>query len=224
LIYFANPSTQPVRDAMAGGFLGAIMTPAQGNRLPDCALFIIDNGCGPGRGGKPGTAYPGDEHYLGFLQDLGQGAGFDRCDPDSSWCLFAVAPDVVGDAAATLRRSERMLDWIRYAGFPVALAAQNGLERLEVPWDAFDALFIGGDTAWKLGAAARSLAAEAKRRGKWVHMGRVNSQRRMEYAAAIGCDSADGTYIAFGPERNLPAVLGWERKVNAQGSLFAAVA
>ena len=30
-------------------------------------------------------------------------------------------------------------------------------------------------------------------RGKWVHMGRVNSTRRIRYAASIGCDSVDGT-------------------------------
>jgi hypothetical protein len=40
-------------------------------------------------------------------------------------------------------------------------------------------------------------------------MGRVNSLRRLRYADAIGCDSADGTYIAHGPDINLPALLGW---------------
>jgi hypothetical protein len=32
-----------------------------------------------------------------------------------------------------------------------------------------------------------------KRAGKWVHLGRVNSERRIRYAASIGCDSVDGT-------------------------------
>jgi len=224
VLYLANPSTQPVRDAMAAGLIGAVMSPAQGNLLPPSALFAIDNGCGPGRDGKPGTGYPGDEHYLGLLQDLGQGDGYDNCDPDTSWCLFAVAPDVVGDAAATLKRSERMLAWIRYAGFPAALAAQDGLEHLDIAWDEFDALFIGGSTAWKLSAAARALASEARRHRKWVHMGRVNSLRRLRYAHAIGCDSADGTYVAFGPDENLPKLLGWLRDVHYQGTLWEAVA
>jgi hypothetical protein len=30
----------------------------------------------------------------------------------------------------------------------------------------------------------------------------------LRYAASIGCDSADGTYLAFGPERNLSRLLG----------------
>jgi hypothetical protein len=67
---------------------------------------------------------------------------------------------------------------------------------------------IGGSTSWKLGPAAASLAAQARRLGKWVHMGRVNSLKRLRYAASIGCDSADGTYLAFGPERNLSRLLG----------------
>jgi hypothetical protein len=42
-----------------------------------------------------------------------------------------------------------------------------------VPWDAFDVLFLGGTTDWKLGPAAADLTAEARRRGLVVHMGRV---------------------------------------------------
>lgn len=45
-------------------------------------------------------------------------------------------------------------------------------------------------------------------------MGRVNSLRRLRHAAAIGCDSADGTYLAFGPDRNLPRLLDWIGAVN----------
>ena len=221
MLYFANPSTQPVKDAMAAGLLGAIVTPAQGNRLP-AAVFCIDNNCGPGRSGQPGTSYPGDEHYLGLLQALAGAGVADPCDPDSRWCAFAVAPDVVGDAAATIKRSARMLDWIRYAGYPAALAAQDGLEDLPVPWDDFDALFVGGSTDWKLGPAARGLVAEARHRGKWVHFGRVNSLKRLRYADAIGCDSADGTYLTFGPAVNLPRLLGWLADVNRQYPLWTA--
>jgi hypothetical protein len=40
-------------------------------------------------------------------------------------------------------------------------------------------------------------------------MGRVNSRRRLRIAAQMGCHSADGTFLAFGPDRNLPHLLGW---------------
>lgn len=112
-------------------------------------------------------------------------------------CLFVTVPDVPGDALATARLFE--VWWCAPArrGLPLALVAQDGLELmprwLALAWPRIDALFIGGSTAWKLGPAAERLAAQAKVRGKWVHMGRVNSTRRIRYAASIGCDSVDGT-------------------------------
>ena len=72
----------------------------------------------------------------------------------------------------------------------------------------------GGATGWKLGPAAADLAGQARNRGKWVHMGRVNSLRRLSYAQAIGCHSVDGTYMAYGPDRNLPTLLRWLAAVN----------
>ena len=132
-------------------------------------------------------------------------------------CLFATAPDVVGDALATLELSAPMFAPIRQLGYRVALVAQDGLEALPVPWDYFDALFIGGTTAWKLSEAVYQLCQEAKRRGKWVHMGRVNSLRRMRLAESFGCDSADGTMLRFDPNRN---VQGWADHVTDNPSLW----
>lgn len=202
--YFANPSTLGVRDAMQAGRLAMIATPKQGNKLPDGVAWCADNGCF-------GKGYPGDDAWFAWLKSF---------TPEQiSRCMFAVAPDVVGDAWRTHIRSFPWFQRIRGLGYPVAYVAQNGLELHPVPWHDFDALFIGGDTAWKLGPHARALVAEAKRRGKWVHMGRVNSARRLRYADTIGCDSADGTYIAFGPDRNLPHVLSWLRGTNDQLAL-----
>lgn len=200
--YFANPSTPSVRDAMSAGLIDCIVTPKQGNRIPDGAMLCADNGCF-------GKGYPGDDKWWAWLQGL-----------PAERVRFAVAPDVVGDADATMERSRPWLGRIRNLGMPAAFVAQDGLEDIEIPWSEFDVLFIGGDTAWKLSGYARLIVAEAKRRGKSVHMGRVNSLARMRYAAAIGCDSADGTYIAFGPDINLPHVLGWVRDVTEQGVLF----
>jgi len=71
-----------------------------------------------------------------------------------------------------------------------------------------------GSTA-RPAAAARELVREAKRRGKWVHMGRVNSLKRLQYATSIGCDSADGTYLVKAPDGNLPTLLAWLDQVNS---------
>jgi hypothetical protein len=76
-------------------------------------------------------------------------------------------------------------------------------------WREFDALFVGGSTEWKLGEDAAWLVQQARGRDKWVHMGRVNSLRRLRYAHRIGCQSVDGTFLAFGPDLNLARLCGW---------------
>ena len=118
-------------------------------------------------------------------------------------CDSRAAPDVVGDASQTLRNFS---EWrSELVGFPVALVGQDGLET--PPWDEFDALFIGGTTEWKMGAQAARLVREGKERGKWVHMGRVNSYERGRYARWLGCDSIDGTQFSWFRDTKLPAYL-----------------
>lgn len=202
MLYFANPCGSAVVTAMQAGTLGFIDTPAQGNRRPEGVTWCADNGA---------FSDKFDERkWWQFLENNAYAAAD---------CLFAVAPDVVGDAGATLERSVPWLPQIRALGYPAAFVAQDGQESLEVPWDDFDVLFVGGTTDWKLGPHARRLVADAKARGKWVHMGRVNSERRFEYARTIGCDSADGTFLTFGPDVNLPRLLAWTRN-NAQDALW----
>lgn len=201
MLYLANASSPGIRDAMSTGELGQICTPAEG-RVP---LPGVRWGADNSRFGK---GYPGHDRWRAWLQRHAEHA--DRC-------LWATAPDVVGDAAATLGMSGPFLPVIRELGYPAALVAQDGLEHLGVPWSTFDVLFIGGSTEWKLGTAAARLVAEAIDRGKRVHMGRVNSGRRWSYAEHLGCHSADGTFLAFAPDTNLRRLLGWTR----QGALFA---
>jgi hypothetical protein len=198
--YFATASGPKVREAMDTGLLGQIVTPAAGNRLGAGRAWCADNAAFTG-------GYPGDDAYLAWLSERASAAAD---------CRFAVAPDVPFDAAATLKLSGPMLPRIRALGYPAALCAQDGLEDLTVPWDDFDVLFIAGSTAWKLSKAARDITYEAKRRGKWIHMGRVNSFRRLQYAASIGCDSCDGTYLAFGPDTNLPRLTAWLTELDRQ--------
>ena len=207
-MYFANPTGDAV-NAMNAGVLGYIDTPAQGNKRPSGVTWCADNGC------FSATGKPFDE--VRWFDWLARNAH------DAGRCLFATAPDVVGDAAATLVRSLPWLPKVRELGYPAAFVAQDGLEDLPVPWDEFDALFIGGSTEWKLGVHARRLVGEAKRRGKHVHMGRVNSLKRYRYAEAIGCDSVDGTYLTFGPDVNLPKLLSWVDRVSEQPGFDLAI-
>jgi len=134
-------------------------------------------------------------------------------------CLFATAPDVVGDSQATWKRSKDILPIIREMGYAAALVAQDGIEDTMIPWDAFDCLFIGGSTTWKLSNNAFWLCREAIKQGKWVHMGRVNSFRRLLYARFAGCHSTDGTQLKFAPDRRLYQLEKWLDFIAAQPTL-----
>lgn len=188
-----------IHDAMRAGKLGFIKTPVQGNALIEGVVWCADNGCF-------GKGYPGDERWITWLGNLR---------PHRDLCLFATAPDVVGKAEESLNRSLPWLEPIRELGFPAALVAQDGMEDLDIPWDGFDALFIGGSTEWKLSEAARGLIVEANSRGKHTHLGRVNSRKRIRLAHSWGCDSVDGTYLRFGPTVNLPKLLRWMDETNS---------
>lgn len=123
-------------------------------------------------------------------------------------CRFVVVPDRVADARETLRLFLKWQPIIREdLGLPAAYVLQDGIEAVGVPWDLCEAVFIGGSTHFKLSRAARQLATEAKERGKWLHMGRVNTPDRAFYARSIGCDSFDGSQWGRFPERDLPELV-----------------
>lgn len=173
--------------------IGLMRTPWISNLVDQPIAWAADTGC---------FTRPYDhEAYFNWLADK-----------DRSTCLFATAPDVVADWDATVIAATPVLPLLRDIGYKAAIVLQNGCE--EVPWDEVDAVFIGGDNAFKLGWQAYGLAVEAKRRGKWVHMGRVNSWRRAFKAASWGCDSIDGTYLAFGPDILLPRLERWMEILN----------
>lgn len=109
--------------------------------------------------------------------------------------MWVTCPDVVGDADATLRRFE---DWKHFLhGLPIAFVAQDGCESVGIPWDEIACVFIGGSTEWKLSRYAEKTCMEAKKRNKLIHMGRVNSLKRLRLAVRWGCDSIDGTSLSM---------------------------
>jgi len=135
-------------------------------------------------------------------------------------CLFVVCPDVVGNAVATLSLFGQWHQTLADRQLPVAYVAQDGQEQLPVPWDEIDALFLGGSTEFKLSRHAESLTKEARSRGKWAHMGWVNTQRRMRLAQAWAYSSVDGTSFSWFPDARLPGALEYLAGLDAQGWLF----
>lgn len=210
MIYLTSAAAKgQIRDlALAsGGQLGYLTTPAHGRRLALVRLlphWAADNGC----------YAAGDRFDLAAYLDW-----LDHHASEAGRCLFAVAPDVVGDAVATWARSAPILPELRRRGYKAALVAQDGWDAQPVDWAAFDALFVGGTTAFKLSERAYALLREAKARGKWCHMGRVNSRRRLLAAAVAGYDSADGTMLAYKPDARVKQLLGWLDELRRQPSL-----
>jgi hypothetical protein len=181
-----TPQAGPLKQDRQQPYWGQIMTPRSGKRAPHCAIWCADNGSYSGA--FDWTCF---SDWLCFMQ------------PWRNRCVFVVAPDVVANAVATLDLF-RWYAWrIQSLGFPVALVAQDGLEALRWPpaW-AYDALFVGGTTAWKLSAAADWCIRRAMQAGKWVHVGRVNSQRRIRHFQLLGVHSVDGTSLAYSPDRH----------------------
>ncbi len=187
MVILVSGSTATLRE-LNDPLFGALFVPEGGNNPPTLpAVCAIDNGAY--------SAFHADK-YVTLLARFRHRRGF----------RFAVAPDVVGNAAKTLAHFETWEPVVRAFGYPVALAATVNT----TPWDRLGALFIGGTTRWKLGPVARELVAYAKARGLWVHMGRVNEQRRLEYADLIGCDSVDGSRRRWGKVW-LPVDQQWDR-------------
>ena len=118
---------------------------------------------------------------------------------------WLTVPDIVGDMDQTLKRWEHYAH--RLNGLPLALVAQDGAENAELPWDEFTCLFIGGTTEWKLSAHAVNLANTAHQLGKQIHLGRVNSEKRLRFALDLKADSVDGSgYSRFSKKYLVPAL------------------
>lgn len=211
VIYYGNPSTEAIRDAMIRGDLGCIITPDQGNtNYPAEWDTIADNGCFSGRW----TA----TKWWSWLID------------QPRTVRFAVAPDVFDRTGApchaeTLDRWRKWGPKIARIGHTPAFVCQVGATVDNIPDDA-SVLFLGGTTKWKLGPDAWRITEKATSEGRWVHMGRVNSQKRLVTAMQMGCDSVDGTFLTFGPDLNLPKLLTYMRRarsIASQPELFAGI-
>jgi hypothetical protein len=143
---------------------------------------------------------------------------------DRSRFLWVACPDVVADAQATVNRWLEWFPQLEHLGLPAAFVGQDGIEAIpdQMPWDQMTALFVGGSTAWKLSEHAESLMREAKRRGKLVHIGRVNTKRRVKDVLMMcqAADSMDGKSFSAWPDEKIPLALRWIRQAKSQPSLF----
>lgn len=203
MICLVSGATPTLRRHSRLGCYGRLIVPTSGDWPLRGMPWACDN-----------SAFSGFEpgRYINMLERL----------RDHPGCLWVTAPDVVADAEATLLNFEQWEPVLRVNyGRPIALVAQDGLDPEEVPWDRIAALFIGGTTEFKLGAEARELVVEAHDRGKWVHVGRVGTRKRIRYCQAIGAQSIDGGVFSTHPEQAFGNFTRW--LLEPQPSLEAAL-
>lgn len=200
MIVLVSGSTKTVRQIhdQHRNHLGILLTPKNRNSIKAVLKlglpWAVDNG-----------AFAGFDE-IAFRRLLGKVAG-------KPGLLWVVAPDVVGNARLTLFKFDQWRQELMNASVPIAFVAQDGLEDLYMPVENFDCLFIGGSTKFKLSQAAGDLAAEAKRHGKLVHMGRVNSRKRMETAMSMGADSVDGSSLSMFGDKYIHTFCRWAREL-----------
>jgi hypothetical protein len=177
--------------------LGALVTPNAANSLTHifswCCPWAADAGC-----------YPSDrfnrDAYLRLLRRVNASRGRPE---------FVVVPDQVGSHESTAYLFERWLVKLareRLLDLPLAFVLQDGITGPEdVPWGDIEAVFVGGTTGFKEDEVGLlGVVEEAKARGKWVHLGRVNGRRRLWLALAMDCDSVDGSSLSRFPRTWIP--------------------
>jgi len=107
---------------------------------------------------------------------------------------WIVLPDIVMGGKRSLDLSLAWLERLRGLPTPVLIAVQNGVHPDDVRsfLSPSVGIFVGGDTGWKEGTAIE-WGTVARKRNCYLHVGRVNSARRIAICAAAGANSYDGS-------------------------------
>lgn len=199
---FVSGATATVRKYADSPYLGRFTQPRCGNNIAEIAT------CGMDWGGDNNALQGVDPDDVLDMWDAIEKA-------DRSHLKFCAAPDAVmmtssgprGDWPATLWLWRCWRPALVRRGLPGAIVAQDGATPSDVPWDEIAALFIGGSTRWKMSQSAALLIRAAAARGRWVHVGRVNSMVRLGHFDQLPVNSFDGGQFSMFPETYIPKYL-----------------
>ncbi len=120
--------------------------------------------------------------------------------------LWAIVPDVPGNADATFARWAKFADGLR--DVPLALAVQDGMtaEQVRALSPAPTVIAVGGSTDWKW-ETVEMWAREFPR----VHLLRCNSPTKLYDLEAMGVESCDGTGWNRGDRKQTSGLEEWAR-------------
>lgn len=154
-----------------------LMVSARGVLRTEGFAFSLDNGAWTAhQRGEPFDT-PAFERALGLL---------------GSTADFVVLPDIVCGGAASLTLSMRWLPRVLEVARLALLPVQDGMRSEEIAPLLSErvGIFVGGSDAWKEQTAELWGSIG---RGRWVHVGRVNTARRISICAHAGATSFDGS-------------------------------
>ncbi len=204
LLTQAIPTTRKVREQYSAR-IGRLVTP---RHYPSIAETVAE-----------GITLAADNDGFGGVDHAAFVKMLDALEPFAGAVRFVTVPDVVCDAGATIAEWRVWAPEVRRRGLTPALVLQNGMvadyrgvrfaDEL-VPWAEIGAVFVGGDDDYKMSDHVAMIAFEARRRGLWIHVGRVNTVRRLRHAEALHADSADGSGWARFRDAMLPRFSRWE--------------
>lgn len=127
---------------------------------------------------------------------------------------WAVVPDVVGDRDATLaswKKWQPILSEL-YPNLPLAMAVQDGMTPNDVP-DEADWIFVGGGDPWKMQSVPMWTESFPGR----VHVGRVNTEKRLWECDRAGVSSCDGTGWFRGDKKQLEGLHRYLEQSSGKG-------
>lgn len=141
--------------------------------------YCLDNGAWTWH--QKGAAFCSDTFKVA-LRKMGPGAD------------FVVCPDIVEGGHESLRFS---LTWLRECLSVcrrVLIPVQDGMDPASVShhFNQRVGIFVGGSTEYKE-ATMGEWGRVARKRGAWLHVGRVNTARRIRLCHLAGADSFDGS-------------------------------
>ena len=189
------------------GRMGLLMSPG-GCRNPRSLPYAIDNGMY--------AAFVRSGHSIDINTQRNQW-DHDLWRKGLEWALklersplWAVAPDVVGNAEATRDQFRLWHQAFQRRGLITAIAVQDGMTPADVPDGVV--CFLGGTTEWKW----RNLAMFCRECPR-VHVGRVNSYRRLWQCHEAGAESCDGSGWFRGDQSQLRGLFSYlEQSTNSQ--------
>jgi hypothetical protein len=200
--YASHTGTRRNLSAMREASWRLILSPA-GTLTTQSMKYGLDNGAWSAfQQGRPFN----DLAFMRAVEKVGEGAD------------WIVLPDIVAGGMRSLDLSLAWMDRLRGLPTPLLIAVQNGMELDDVRRHLSPSIgiFIGGDTAWKESTAI-AWGQLARRRNCYLHVGRVNTARRIAICAAAGANSYDGSSVTRFA-KTLPPL----DKATRQPDLFAA--